>query len=64
MKPNFEQLKNLQPDMVFTLDEAATICGVSAAGVRNWAKKGLISLSKVGCRYFVTGAELKKVVKE
>jgi hypothetical protein len=63
MKPNIDRLKSITDEMMFTLAEAATMCGVTAAGVRSWAIKGQIKLVRVGSRFYVTGAELRKAVE-
>ena len=60
MKPSIEKLKSIQDEMIFTLEEAAAVCGVTSAGVRLWGTKGVIRLIRVGSRLYVTGVELKK----
>jgi DNA-binding transcriptional MerR regulator len=62
MKPNFEAIQKLEPGMTFTLAEAGTMCGVSAPCIRNWEKQGLITLIRVGKRFYVKSEELKKAV--
>lgn len=62
-KPNLKMLANLLPDAVLTLEEAAVMCGMTSAGIKKWHDKKEINLTQIGSRYFVTGAELKRVVK-
>ena len=61
--PNLNALKVLLPDAVLTLEEAAVLCGMTSAGIKKWHDKGKIKLNQIGSRYYVTGAELRRVVK-
>ena len=63
MKPNIERLKNIENETMYTLEEAAALCGVTSAGVRTWGRNGKLNLIKVGCRYYVQGKELNKVIQ-
>lgn len=62
MKPNFEQLANLEPDAIYTLQEAAALCGMTTAGIRKWSRQGKISIKKVGSKIFVAASELQKMI--
>ena len=63
MKPTIEKLNSIVNEAMYTLDEAATLCGVTSAGVRNWAYKEKIKLVRVGSRFYVTGEELKRAIE-
>ena len=63
MKPTMEKLTSITNDTIYTLTEAGELCGVTSAGVRNWAYKNKIKLVTVGSRFFITGAELKKMIQ-
>jgi len=62
MKPTIQSLKSIENDTMYTLDEAAALCGVTAAGIRQWSLKGHVKFIRVGSRFYVTGAELKKAI--
>lgn len=63
LKPDLQQINNIDPAALFSLVEVAKLCGVSYAGARRWVTTKKMPSTMVGSRIYVTGESIKAMVK-
>ena len=63
LRPELQQIENLDPAALFTIVEVSKLCGVSYAGARRWVTTGKMPSTTVGSRIYVTGESIKVMVK-
>lgn len=65
MKPNMEEIQRIDDGATFTPIEAGRLLGCTASCITQWIKRGgIIKVAKRGGRYFISGAEIKRLTKE
>ena len=53
-----------QPKILFSIDEAADLLGLSPCTIRNWAYAGKIASHKIGRRLLVSQTSIDQVLSE
>ena len=68
MTPHYERfnikymIEKIEPDKVYTTQEAQDFLKISTSTLKRWLKKGIIQANKVGGRYRILGRELLRLV--
>lgn len=55
-------MAEIQPNEVYTTEEARDFLKVSESTIKRYLKSGIIRANKVGARYRILGAELLRLV--
>ena len=55
-------IEKIEPDKVYTTQEAQDFLKISTSTLKRWLKKGIIQANKVGGRYRILGRELLRLV--
>jgi len=55
-------MKNIEPNQVYTTEEARDFLKISESTIKRHLKRGIIKANKVGGRYRVMGRELLRLV--
>lgn len=61
--PDLEGVKTLDRDAVFSVQEAASLLGMSHNGVLDRIKKGTLKAGRSGARYFIPGKEIQAQIR-
>ena len=57
-----ENMKEIEPNQVYTTEEARSFLKISESTIKRLLKKGIIRANKVGGRYRIFGREILRVV--
>ena len=55
-------MKNIEPNEVYTTEEARSFLKVSSSTIKRFLKNGIIQANKVGGRYRIWGREILRLV--
>jgi len=55
-------MKNIEPNEVYTTEEARSFLKVSSSTIKRFLKNGIIQANKVGGRYRIWGKEILRLV--
>jgi len=55
-------MKNIEPNEVYTTEEARSFLKVSESTIKRFLKNGIIQANKVGGRYRIWGREILRLV--
>ena len=59
---DFEAIKTLDPNAVFSVGEAARLLGLTHNGMLLRMKRGQIKSGRSGGRYFIPGSEIQRQI--
>ena len=59
---NIELMKQIEPNEVYTTEEARDFLKISESTIKRHLKRGIIKANKIGGRYRVLGRELLRLV--